>query len=96
MQYVRSVSRETGVISLQPLATEKDLLQDEKQKQEEIVSDATKSLETVKFEIFHKTTSAIQAWFCAFLALKNVSLTDKQQITIFLKEFLYLHIINCR
>ena len=70
--FVKSVSRETGVSTLIPLVDEMALLQRELVMQEELVERTTKELNELEAQIFHKTTSAIQAWWCSFLALKRI------------------------
>ena len=61
--FVKSVSRETGVSTLIPLVDEMALLQRELVVQEEVVERTTKELNELEAQIFHKTTSAIQAWY---------------------------------
>jgi hypothetical protein len=70
--FIKSVNRETGVSTLIPLVDEMASLQRELVKQEEIVERTTAELKVLEDQIFHRTTSAIQAWWCSFLALKRI------------------------
>ncbi len=70
--FIKSVNRDTGVSTLIPLADEMASLQRELVKQEEIVERTTAELKVLEDQIFHRTTSAIQAWWCSFLALKRI------------------------
>lgn len=70
--YVKSMDINTGVESLQPLDVELQYLNREKLLAESTMNELVLDLNQVEYEILHRTTSCIQSWWCAYLALKSV------------------------
>lgn len=80
IQYVKSISRDTGVATLVTLDFEKDTLRREEVMQRRIVDDVQDDLKKCEDALYGTVRSSLQAWLCFVLAFKRYRKLENKMI----------------